>query len=182
MNSICARLSIAASMLVAAAACLEEHPQSEVEVQGPEVKWGKDFTVAQQQATSQPAMPNDGLHGGAMATGTGPGSVPPTGAWEGGDPVRGRAVFTAQCTPCHGDGSQARNLDGGVQAPALADSAARLSSRDIAKHIAHGHGGMPSFMGKLDRQGLLDVIAAVRALAPQGEATPSSQPSSAPAD
>lgn len=125
------------------AACPEEHPATKVPVTGQEVQWGKDFPGhPSQHAASQPTAAPAPVHATAGSN-----------SWSGGNAAAGQQLYAAKCDRCH----SSRPLDG----PQITGQ----TDAQLARIIAHGRGTMPSFMGKLDRQQLLDIIAAIRSKA-----------------
>jgi mono/diheme cytochrome c family protein len=78
---------------------------------------------------------------------------------------RGRAVYEANCTRCHGaDGMGHTRLAEVVEPPDMTDPAwrrQRSTSRMIAS-VSNGRGQMPSFKKKLTRQEIGAAVAYVR--------------------
>jgi mono/diheme cytochrome c family protein len=163
-------LALAVCATLLGAACPDQHPAAQQPVSGPEVHWGQNFAAADQPPASMPA----GLHPAQDA-------MPPAMDWSGGDAARGRALFTDKCARCHGQGA-AGALPDGTPVPSLKPAAlAQRTERDLARHIAHGHGAMPAFMGELSGEQLKDLIAALRAGSHGAAAVPASAPAQAPA-
>ena len=122
--------------------------------------WGEGFAVPTEQPASM--LGNTGL----PAATTSPGD---TGDWAGGEPALGKAVWTAMCQRCHGENGEGGAMAGNVKVPALNDPGvqAALTDRAMARSIALGKGGMPSFMRDLDKPKLSGVIAHIRTLKKQ---------------
>jgi len=80
---------------------------------------------------------------------------------------RGRAVYEARCTRCHGaDGAGRTRLAEIVEPPDMTDPAwqrQRSNARMIAS-VSNGRGQMPAFKKKLSRQEIAASIAYVRTL------------------
>lgn len=80
---------------------------------------------------------------------------------------RGRAVYEARCTRCHGaDGAGRTRMAEIVEPPDMSDPAwqrKRGSARMIAS-VANGLGQMPAFKKKLTRQEIAAAVAYVRTL------------------
>ena len=80
---------------------------------------------------------------------------------------RGRAVYEARCTRCHGaDGAGRTRMAEIVEPPDMTDPAwqrQRSNARMIAS-VSNGHGQMPAFKKKLSRQEIAASIAYVRTL------------------
>lgn len=80
---------------------------------------------------------------------------------------RGRAVYEARCTRCHGaDGAGNTRMADIVEPPDMSDPAwqrQRSNARMIAS-VTNGRGQMPAFKKKLTRQQIADSIAYVRTL------------------
>ncbi|HEX7317908.1 MAG TPA: cytochrome c [Pyrinomonadaceae bacterium] len=80
---------------------------------------------------------------------------------------RGRAVYEARCTRCHGaDGAGRTRMADIVEPPDMSD-AAWQRKRGNAKMIAsvsNGLGQMPAFKKKLSRQEIVAAVAYVRTL------------------
>lgn len=80
---------------------------------------------------------------------------------------RGRAVYEARCTRCHGaDGAGRTRLAEVVEPPDMSDPAwqrQRGNARMIAS-VANGRGQMPAFKKKLSRQEIAAAVAYVRTL------------------
>ncbi|MFH1808805.1 MAG: cytochrome c [Pseudomonadota bacterium] len=170
-------LSVACLLVcLGATACPDQHPAAPEAVKGQEVNWGENFAAADQQ----PKAAAEAMHaeGGAMA---------PTMTWEGGEASRGRVLFADKCARCHGKGDPSTLADGNP-VPSLRPAALESKTeRDLARHIAHGHGAMPAFVGELNREQLLDLISALRndvggtGPAPVVMPEPATAPASAPA-
>ena len=80
---------------------------------------------------------------------------------------RGRAVYEAKCTRCHGaDGAGRTRMAEIVEPPDMTDPAwqrQRSNSRMIAS-VSNGRGQMPAFRKKLSRQEVAASVAYVRTL------------------
>jgi mono/diheme cytochrome c family protein len=80
---------------------------------------------------------------------------------------RGRAVYEARCTRCHGaDGAGRTRMAEIVEPPDLTDAAwqrQRSNTRMVAS-VTTGLGPMPAFKTKLTRQEIAAAIAYVRTL------------------
>lgn len=80
---------------------------------------------------------------------------------------RGRAVYEAKCTRCHGaDGAGRTRMAEIVEPPDMSDPAwqrQRSDARMIAS-VSNGRGQMPAFKKKLTRQEIAASIAYVRTL------------------
>ncbi|HEX8190647.1 MAG TPA: cytochrome c [Pyrinomonadaceae bacterium] len=80
---------------------------------------------------------------------------------------RGRAVYEARCTRCHGaDGAGRTRMADIVEPPDMSDPAwqrQRGDARMIAS-VANGRGQMPAFRKKLSRQEIAAAVAYVRTL------------------
>ncbi|HEX8337662.1 MAG TPA: cytochrome c [Pyrinomonadaceae bacterium] len=80
---------------------------------------------------------------------------------------RGRAVYEAKCTRCHGaDGAGRTRLAEIVEAPDMSDPAwqrKRSNARMVAS-VTNGLGQMPAFRKKLSRQEIAAAVAYVRTL------------------
>jgi mono/diheme cytochrome c family protein len=78
---------------------------------------------------------------------------------------RGRAVYEAKCTRCHGaDGAGHTRMAEVVEPPDMTDPAwrrQRSTSRMVAS-VTNGRGQMPAFKKKLSRQEIADAVAYVR--------------------
>ena len=78
---------------------------------------------------------------------------------------RGRAVYEAKCTRCHGaDGEGHTRMAEVVEPPDMTDPAwrrQRSTSRMVAS-VTNGRGQMPAFKKKLTRQEIADAVAYVR--------------------
>ena len=80
---------------------------------------------------------------------------------------RGRAVYEARCTRCHGaDGAGRTRVGEIVEAPDMSDPAwqRRRSAPRMAASVANGLGQMPAFKKKLTRQEIAAAVAYVRTL------------------
>jgi len=80
---------------------------------------------------------------------------------------RGRAVYEARCTRCHGaDGAGKTRMAEVVEPPDMTDpewQRRRSNARMIAS-VADGRGQMPAFKKKLTRQEITAAVAYVRTL------------------
>ena len=80
---------------------------------------------------------------------------------------RGRAVYEARCTRCHGaDGAGRTRMAEIVEPPDMSDpewQGRRSDARMIAS-VANGRGQMPAFKKKLSRQEIAAAVAYVRTL------------------
>ncbi|HEX8148712.1 MAG TPA: cytochrome c [Pyrinomonadaceae bacterium] len=80
---------------------------------------------------------------------------------------RGRAVYEARCTRCHGaDGAGRTRMAEIVEPPDMSDPAwqrSRSTSRMVAS-VSNGLGQMPAFKKKLSRQEIAAAVAYVRTL------------------
>jgi len=80
---------------------------------------------------------------------------------------RGRAVYEARCTRCHGaDGAGKTRMAEIVEPPDMSDPAwqRRRSNARMSASVSKGRGQMPAFRKKLSRQEIAAVIAYVRTL------------------
>jgi len=80
---------------------------------------------------------------------------------------RGRAVYEARCTRCHGaDGAGQTRMAEIVEPPDISDPAwqRRRSNARLSASVSNGRGQMPAFKKKLSRQEIAAVIAYVRTL------------------
>ena len=80
---------------------------------------------------------------------------------------RGRAVYEARCTRCHGaDGAGRTRLAEIVEPPDMTDPAWQRQRSDARMNasVANGRGQMPAFKKKLSRQEIVAVVAYVRTL------------------
>lgn len=80
---------------------------------------------------------------------------------------RGRAVYEAKCTRCHGaDGAGRTRMAEIVEPPDMSDPAwqRRHSNARMVAAVANGRGQMPAFKKKLTRQEIAAVVAYVRTL------------------
>ena len=80
---------------------------------------------------------------------------------------RGRAVYEARCTRCHGaDGAGKTRLAEVVEPPDMTDPAwqRRRSNARMIASVADGRGQMPAFKKKLSRQEIAAAVAYVRTL------------------
>lgn len=80
---------------------------------------------------------------------------------------RGRAVYEARCTRCHGaDGAGNTRMAEIVEPPDMSDPAwqRRRSNARMIASVANGRGQMPAFKKKLSRQEIAAAIAFVRTL------------------
>jgi mono/diheme cytochrome c family protein len=80
---------------------------------------------------------------------------------------RGRAVYEARCTRCHGaDGAGRTRMAEIVEPPDMSDPAwqRRRSNARMIASVANGRGQMPAFRKKLTRQEIAAAVAHVRAL------------------
>ena len=80
---------------------------------------------------------------------------------------RGRAVYEARCTRCHGaDGAGRTRMAEIVEPPDMTDPAwqRRRSNARMIASVADGRGQMPAFKKKLSRQEIAASIAYVRTL------------------
>ena len=162
------RLSSSLAIVVALAlssGCDVPTPLAPAEPIGEVPTWGDSFAVPTEQPASMlgaglPApLGNTGLPAGTASPGD-------TGEWSGGDAVLGKGIWTAMCAQCHGANGEGGQVPGGAKVPALADAAVQsaLSDKQMARSIALGKGGMPSFMKDLDKPKLSGVIAHIRSL------------------
>ena len=80
---------------------------------------------------------------------------------------RGRAVYEARCTRCHGaDGAGRTRMADIVEPPDMSDPAwqrQRSTARMVAS-VSNGRGQMPAFKKKLSRQEIAAAVAYVRTL------------------
>jgi mono/diheme cytochrome c family protein len=80
---------------------------------------------------------------------------------------RGRAVYEARCTRCHGaDGAGRTRMAEIVEPPDMTDPAwqRRRSNARMSASVANGRGQMPAFKKKLSRQEIAAAVAYVRTL------------------
>lgn len=80
---------------------------------------------------------------------------------------RGRAVYEAKCTRCHGaDGAGRTRMAEIVEPPDMTDAAwqRRHSNARMIASVTNGLGQMPAFKKKLTRQEITAAIAYVRTL------------------
>ena len=80
---------------------------------------------------------------------------------------RGRAVYQARCTRCHGaDGAGRTRMAEIVEPPDMSDPAwqRQRSDADMITSVAIGRGQMPAFRKKLSRQEITAAVAYVRTL------------------
>lgn len=98
--------------------------------------------------------------------------------WSGGQADAGKIVFLNQCALCHGPDGKGGEKPGIGLVPTLRDPAwqSRMTDGKIAKTITHGRGVMPSFMGKLSKDELLNVVAYIRSIKKQAGKPSSEQP------
>ena len=158
--------------------CEQPNPREPSEPIGNFPVWGQNF-----QQDSQPSA--DSMLFGEAAASEGPAPKPevdPTNAkggsavptanpmadedWSGGRADTGKIVFMNQCALCHGPNGKGGEKPGIGTVPTLRDPAwqDRMTDGRIAKTITHGRGAMPSFMGKLSKDDLTNVVAFVRTL------------------
>lgn len=165
--------SLGALLLVAAAGCEQPNPLLPAEPIGTVPKWGQTFNepasgtkqdslVMGGEEGPAPTGPNEPQRGGTAV----PSADPMAGEkWGGGDARLGAQVFAQQCAMCHGAEGTGGNVMGLV-VPTLRDAAwhDRMSDNQIAVTIAHGKGGMPAFVGKLEKSEINAVVAFLRTL------------------
>ncbi|HEX8293457.1 MAG TPA: cytochrome c [Pyrinomonadaceae bacterium] len=80
---------------------------------------------------------------------------------------RGRAVYEAKCTRCHGaDGAGRTRMGEIVEPPDMSDPAwqRRHGSARMVASVTNGLGQMPAFKKKLSRQEIAAAVAYVRTL------------------
>jgi mono/diheme cytochrome c family protein len=80
---------------------------------------------------------------------------------------RGRAVYEARCTRCHGaDGAGRTRMAEIVEPPDMTDPAwqRRRSAARMIASVSNGRGQMPAFKKKLTRQEIAAAVAYVRTL------------------
>ena len=80
---------------------------------------------------------------------------------------RGRAVYEAKCTRCHGaDGAGRTRMGEIVEPPDMSDPAwqRRHGSARMVASVTNGLGQMPAFRKKLTRQEIAAAVAYVRTL------------------
>jgi mono/diheme cytochrome c family protein len=147
--------------LVALVACEMPTPLAPAEPIGTAPTWGEGF--------AQPAQPaGDSAMGMGQAPVDTAGKVSPgnTGEWSGGDVTLGKGIYTAMCARCHGASGEGGAVPGVGLATAFADPKwqAEKTDKQMARVIALGQGGMPSFMRELDKDKLAGVIAYIRTL------------------
>ena len=77
-----------------------------------------------------------------------------------GDPLEGRAIYTAHCAGCHGGNGRA--VVAGT--PDLAGATTIMVKPDnkLMATISNGKNIMPAFQGRLSQKEMLDVIAYIR--------------------
>ena len=138
-------------------------PMAPAEPIGVQPTWGEGFAQT----------PGTELGGGVGATGggTGMGGAPVdtagkvspgnTGEWT---VTLGKGIYTAMCARCHGAAGEGGAVPGVGLATAFADPKfqAEKTDKQMARVIALGQGGMPSFMKELDKEKLAGVIAYIR--------------------
>ena len=191
-------LGLLAGLVVvgASSGCEQPNPLLPAEPIGEVPKWGQDF--AQEPKAAGDSLLGDGSAGGPEGpVPTGPSDVEQKGGsavpganpmakekWGGGSAANGKSVFLTHCAMCHGpDGRGGQKM--GMNVPTLRDPGwhNRVDDNHIASTVAHGKGAMPSFMGKLDKTQMNDLVAFVRSLkrapaeapkpaAPEGDAPP----------
>lgn len=175
--------------------CDQPNPREPAEPIGEFPVWGQNFSQE-----SQPA--DDSRLLGASATPEGPaptkkteeieakgGSAVPAanpnvgGDWSNGNASSGKMVFINQCAFCHGADGKGGEKPGIGVVPTLRDPAwhGRMTDGKIAKTITHGVGQMPSFMGKLSKDELKNVVAYIRSIKRTESKTPTKAASQPPA-
>ena len=80
---------------------------------------------------------------------------------------RGRAIYEARCTRCHGaDGAGRTRMADIVEPPDMTDPAwqRQRSDADMITSVAIGRGQMPAFKKKLTRREIAAAVAYVRTL------------------
>ncbi len=75
-----------------------------------------------------------------------------------GDRTAGAALFSANCTPCHGEDGR-----GTERAPSLYDRVPPLSNLEVAATLIQGKGYMPVWGNRFEDQQLADLVAFLRA-------------------
>lgn len=151
------------ALIFIAIGCPQDRPSAQAPVTGQPVEWGKGFGGS--------ATNGQNPQGGAA-------TLPAAGddTWAGGEVERGKAVFSAKCASCHPLSGEKGKMADGKETPSLKTSELTgKSPKELARLIAHGHNSMPSFMGELNRQALIDVIALLKSM--HAAIMPSSAPS-----
>lgn len=149
------------------AACEVSTPLAPAEPIGEFPVWGEDFNTPKEQPASNLAMPGANPHETGSTTSSTGAQMPGTlKSFSGGDVTLGKGIYTTLCARCHGAGGEGGALPGGVAVPAFSDAKFQdsLTDSQMARAIALGKGGMPSFMNDLDRDKLAAVIAYIRTL------------------
>jgi mono/diheme cytochrome c family protein len=179
---------VLAALVATTIGCVQANPREPAEPIGTFPVWGQNF-----QEDTQPS--NDSMLLGDTKTPEGPapkvaddsteakgGSAVPAANpmanedWSGGSAEAGKIVFINQCALCHGPNGKGGEKPGIGTVPTLRDPEwqDRMTDGRIAKTITHGRGAMPSFMGKLSKDDLTNVVAFVRTL--KRSATKPAQP------
>jgi len=166
------RFALIGLVLSSAAACEQPNPLLPAEPIGTVPKWGQTFNEASGTKVDSlvmggeegpaPTGPNEPQRGGTAV----PSADPMAGEkWGGGDARQGAQLFAQHCAMCHGAEGMGGNVMGLV-VPTLRDAAwhDRMSDNQIAVTIAHGKGGMPAFVGKLEKGEINAVVAFLRTL------------------
>lgn len=151
---------------LASAGCNVPTPLAPAEPIGEFPTWGADFATPKEQPASMLANPGASPHEGGNTSSAGasmPGAIK---SFSGGDVVAGKGIYTTLCARCHGATGEGGALPGGVAVTAFNDAKFQdsLTDAQMARSIALGKGGMPSFMKDLDRDKLAAVIAYIRTL------------------
>jgi mono/diheme cytochrome c family protein len=126
-----------------------------------------------------PSGPGDPQRGGTAV----PGADPMAGEkWGGGDSKLGAQLYGMQCAMCHGAEGAGGNVMNLV-VPTLRDPGwhERMTDNQIAVTIAHGKGGMPAFVGKLEKSEINAVVAHLRTLKAAAGAEAPTPPTTPPA-
>lgn len=98
----------------------------------------------------------------AASTGTGTAATPAAGATAG-DATAGAAVFSQNCSVCHGP----RGLGGGG-GPNLTTMPLARTVAGVTQQVTNGGGGMPAFRGQLSDRQIADVAAFVTSAITRG--------------
>ena len=165
-------------LFVLGTGCDQPNPREPAEPIGEFPVWGQNFSEDSQPsddsmllgASDQPEGPAPSANN-QQPEAKGGSAVPAAnpnvgGDWSNGDARAGKMVFVNQCAFCHGADGKGGEKPGIGIVPTLRDPAwhERMTDGKIAKTITHGVGKMPSFMGKLTKDELKNVVAFLRSL------------------
>jgi mono/diheme cytochrome c family protein len=160
-------------VLAAGVGCEAPNPLLPAEPIGTPPVWGQSFNEPA-SGTKEDSLVMGGAEGPAP-TGPGepqrggtavPGADPMAGEkWGGGDARLGTQLYGMHCAMCHGAEGAGGNVMGLV-VPTLRDASwhERMTDNQIAVTVAHGKGGMPAFVGKLEKSEINAVVAYLRTL------------------